>query len=76
MLNWLQWNDPNGTYLDEDSIREFDRVATREEAHDLIIKQIIEDHPFYKSSIKKYHDQPLRLVHNRTGKVICTLPPM
>lgn len=75
MLDWLQWNDPNGTYLDEDTLREFDRVATREEAQDLIIKQITEDHPMFKSSIKKYYDQRLELRLNSNNKLLLVLPP-
>lgn len=75
MLKWLQWNDPNGTYLDEDTLREFERIATREEAHDLIIKQITEDHIIYKSSIKKYYGQQVALTLSNSNKVIAVLPP-
>lgn len=40
IIDWLQWNDPNGIYTDELSLQEFGEVMTREEGIQLIIKQI------------------------------------
>lgn len=39
LIEVLEWNDPNGTYNDEDSILEFGEVMTREEAEVLVIEQ-------------------------------------
>lgn len=39
LIEVLEWNDPNGTYNDEDSIREFGEIMTREEAEMLVIEQ-------------------------------------
>ena len=39
LIDVLMWNDPNGTYNDEDSICEFGEIMTREEAEALIIGQ-------------------------------------
>ncbi|MDX1774032.1 hypothetical protein [Oceanihabitans sediminis] len=40
LIEWLCWNDSNGVYRDEDSLREFDNVLSKEEAIDIITKQI------------------------------------
>lgn len=39
LIDVLEWNDRNGTYNDEDSIREFGEVMSREEAEMLVINQ-------------------------------------
>lgn len=39
LIDVLEWNDRNGTYNDEDSIREFGEIMTREEAEILVIGQ-------------------------------------
>lgn len=39
LIEVLEWNDPNGTYNDEDSILEFGDVMSREEAEMIIIRQ-------------------------------------
>ena len=39
LIKVLEWNDPNGTYNDEDSILEFGEIMTREEAEALVIGQ-------------------------------------
>ena len=39
LINWLCWNDPNGVYRDEDSIREGMDVLTYEEALELYLTQ-------------------------------------
>jgi hypothetical protein len=39
LIDWLYWNDPNGVYRDEDSIREGMEILSYQEALDLYIKQ-------------------------------------
>jgi hypothetical protein len=39
LIEVLEWNDPNGTYNDEDSILEFGDVMSREEAEVIVIEQ-------------------------------------
>lgn len=40
LIEWLSWNDRNGVYRDEDSLREFDQIISREEALEIMIRQI------------------------------------
>jgi hypothetical protein len=42
LIEWLSWNDRNGVYRDEDSLREFDNVLGKEEAIEIITRQISE----------------------------------
>lgn len=42
LIEWLCWNDRNGVYNDEQSLREFGNILSKDEAKDIIIKQIIE----------------------------------
>ena len=42
LIEWLSWNDRNGVYKDEDSLREFDNILGKEEAIEIIIRQITE----------------------------------
>lgn len=42
LIEWLSWNDRNGVYSDEDSLREFDQIISREEALEIIVRQITE----------------------------------
>lgn len=42
LIEWLCWNDRNGVYKDEDSLREFDNIVTKEEAIEIISRQITE----------------------------------
>jgi hypothetical protein len=42
LIEWLCWNDSNGVYKDEDSLREFDNILEKEEAIEIIAKQITE----------------------------------
>ena len=42
LIEWLSWNDRNGVYKDEDSMREFDNILSKEEAIEIIIRQITE----------------------------------
>lgn len=43
LIEWLSWNDRNGVYRDKDSLREFGNVLSKEEAVEIITKQIIQD---------------------------------
>lgn len=42
LISWLKWNDPNGVYDDESSLREFDNILSKEEAIEIIMRQINE----------------------------------
>jgi len=43
LIEWLCWNDPNGVYRDEQSLREFDNILSKEEAIEIISRQITEE---------------------------------
>ena len=40
LIDWLVWNDSNGVYRDEDSMREFDNILGKKEAISIITRQI------------------------------------
>jgi hypothetical protein len=40
LINWLSWNDRNGVYDDEQSLKEFDNILSKEEAIEIITRQI------------------------------------
>lgn len=40
LVDWLVHNDPHGVYSDEDSIREFGNVVSKEEALEIVSRQI------------------------------------
>ena len=42
LIEWLSWNDRNGVYKDEDSLREFDNILGKDEAIEIITRQISE----------------------------------
>jgi hypothetical protein len=42
IIDWLQWNDPDGTYNDQDSMREFDNILAKEEGIEIIKRQILQ----------------------------------
>lgn len=42
LIDWLCWNDRNGVYTDEDSLREFGDVLTKDRAIEIITEQINE----------------------------------
>lgn len=39
LVDWLIHNDPNGVYSDEDSMREFGNVISKEEALEIVDRQ-------------------------------------
>ena len=40
LIEWLSWNDQNGVYKDEESLAEFDNILSKEEAIEIMIRQI------------------------------------
>ena len=42
LIEWLCWNDKNGVYRDEDSLKEFGNTVSKELAIEIITKQIIQ----------------------------------
>ncbi|SDY03832.1 hypothetical protein [Flavobacterium degerlachei] len=42
LIKWLSWNDKNGVYKDEDSLAEFDNILSKEEAIEIMARQIKE----------------------------------
>lgn len=42
LLDWLRWNDPNGSYSDEDAWREDRPPLTLEEAADLVFEHVVD----------------------------------
>lgn len=42
LIDWLCWNDRNGVYSDEDSLREFGEILTKERAIEIITAMITE----------------------------------
>ncbi|MFS2187258.1 hypothetical protein ACCC92_11340 [Mucilaginibacter sp. Mucisp84] len=40
---WLMWNDPNGIYSDERSMKELGNIMTREEALEIMLRQADEN---------------------------------
>lgn len=42
LLDWLKWNDPNGSYSDEDQIRDGYDPLTRDELHELVMDSVRE----------------------------------
>ena len=43
LIDWLSWNDRNGVYRDTDSLLEFGNILGKQEAIEIIIKQIGEN---------------------------------
>jgi hypothetical protein len=42
LIEWLSWNDKNGVYKDEQSLAEFDNILSKEEAIEIMTRQIAE----------------------------------
>ena len=40
LIEWLNWNDANGIYKDEDSLREFGNIVGKSEAIEIMIRQV------------------------------------
>ena len=41
IITWLQWNDRNGIYTDEQSLKEFGKILSREEGIEIMTHQIL-----------------------------------
>jgi len=42
LIDWLAWNDRNGIYRDEDSLRELGNILGKKEAIEIINRQILQ----------------------------------
>lgn len=40
LIEWLCWNDRNGVYKDEESLQEFGNIVSKEEAIEIMTRQI------------------------------------
>ncbi|WPU92500.1 hypothetical protein SNE25_24540 [Mucilaginibacter sabulilitoris] len=43
IIEWLMWNDPNGIYNDNQSLKEFGKVMSREEGLEIMLRQAEEN---------------------------------
>ena len=43
IIEWLSWNDPNGIYEDEISLKEFGNLLSLEEGLEIMIRQLEEN---------------------------------
>jgi hypothetical protein len=43
IIEWLAWNDPNGIYNDEQSLKELGNIMTRDEGLEIMIRQVEEN---------------------------------
>lgn len=43
IIEWLMWNDPNGIYSDERSLKEFGAIMIREEGLEIMLRQAEEN---------------------------------
>jgi len=43
IIEWLMWNDRNGVYSDEASLREFGEVMAKEEGLEILLRQVEEN---------------------------------
>jgi len=42
LIEWLYWNDRNGVYKDDELLKEFGNTVSKEEAIEIITRQITE----------------------------------
>ena len=40
IIDWLQWNDPNGAYTDNASLTEFGNILTKEDGVEIMKRQV------------------------------------
>lgn len=40
IIGWLSWNDPNGIYNDEQSLKELGNIMTKEEGIEILLRQV------------------------------------
>ena len=43
IIEWLSWNDPNGIYHDEQSLKELGNIMTHEEGLEILLRQVEEN---------------------------------
>ena len=43
IIEWLMWNDSNGVYSDEASLREFGEVMSKGEGLEILLRQVKEN---------------------------------
>lgn len=43
IIEWLAWNDPNGIYHDEQSLRELGNIMARSEGIEILLRQVEEN---------------------------------
>jgi hypothetical protein len=43
IVKWLMWNDPNGIYNDELSLKELGNIMSRDEGIEILLRQIEEN---------------------------------
>jgi hypothetical protein len=43
IMEWLMWNDPNGIYNDEQSMKELGNIMSREEGIEIMLRQAEEN---------------------------------
>jgi hypothetical protein len=43
IIQWLAWNDPNGVYRDEQSLKELGNIMSREEGLEIMLRHIEEN---------------------------------
>ncbi|WP_295794656.1 hypothetical protein [Mucilaginibacter sp.] len=43
IIEWLSWNDPNGIYNDERSLKELGNIMSKEEGIEILLRQVEEN---------------------------------
>jgi hypothetical protein len=43
IIEWLSWNDPNGIYHDQQSLKELGNIMTHEEGLEILLRQVDEN---------------------------------
>lgn len=52
LIDWLCWNDRNGVYTDEDSLREFGNTLTKQRAIEIITEMITQEQNMTNTNIE------------------------
>lgn len=42
IIDWLQWNDPNGVYADNASLAEFGNILSKEDGVEIMMRQVLQ----------------------------------
>jgi len=43
IIEWLSWNDPNGIYHDQQSLKELGNIMSKEEGIEILLRQVEEN---------------------------------